>query len=444
MLKVGLSQVEVTPSEPTHLAGYFNDRIATGTLDPLFVRAVVFDDGSQRSAIAVADICMLPRKYVLKAKRQIVNATGLEPTQVILSATHTHTAPAPRKLFDVPEEQTYMDTVLLPALVKALSSAQHNLRSAQVWLGSTVERGLAFCRRYRMKDGTVVTNPPKGHPDIVCPEAEIDHALTVFRFADGEQTLGVLVNINNHADTTGGDKVSADWPGHLSRIVAHDFGQVPVMLLYGLSGNVNHFDPTKMHVQTGPEEARRIGEGYAALVQEALAESQQVHTAPLAALSDTFAAPYRRVSTEQLRAAQTLVDQEFSGDGGNLTAEDLAKGSPVVEQMFAKMLLEFEAQFGAGEGSEELEIGVMRLGDIAIVGLPGEPFSQIGMRIKELSPYRHTCVMALANGSAGYVPLQEHFGSGGYETRTTPGNRFREDTGEVLIQRSVAALKRLT
>ena len=443
MFRAGFAQIDVTPSDPVHLAGYFNDRVATETLDPLFVRAAVFDDGDNRVGIVVSDICMVPREYVLEAKKRIAEETGLAPTSVVVSATHTHTAPAPRQLFDVPEETVYVKSVLIPAMASALRTALANLSSADVCIGVVEERGLAFCRRYWMKDGTVVTNPPKGHSDIVGPEAEIDHSISVVRFSDGDRVLGALVNINNHSDTTGGSRISADWPGHMSRLVSEGIGQdVPIILLYGLSGNVNHFDPAKPFVQTGPDEARRIGTQYARFVQEAFAQCRKVDPTPVGAITDTFSLPYRRITERQLSEARRLVEMEVHSSGENLTAEDLAKGSIVVEQMFARMLLEFVERYGQG-GEEEIEIAVLRIGPIAFVGLPGEPFSQIGMRIKQGSPFRHTCVLGLANGAAGYIPLEESFTRGGYEIRTTPGNRFREDTATVFVERSIDALNRI-
>ena len=83
------------------------------------------------------------------------------------------------------------------------------------------------------------------------------------------------------------------------------------------------------------------------------------------------------------------------------------------------------------------------LGDAAFVGLPGEPFCQIGMGIKEQSPFAITSVFALCNGVVGYVPMPEHFDHGGYEPKTTRGNRLARTAGHTFIKEALAALASL-
>ncbi len=443
VFKAGFAEKDITPESPVHLAGYFNDRVAAETLDPLYVKAAVFDDGRCRTGQAVVDLCLLPRNYITQAREQIARDTGLDPRHVLISATHTHTAPAPRSLFDVPEEANYMRDTVVQSIVQALNTAESRLEPCELSVGSIQEQGLAFCRRYWMAEGRVVTNPPKGSPEIVRPESEVDHTVTVMRFHRGEQTLGLLVNINNHCDTTGGSRVSADWPGHMAALVSGELGRaVSVILLYGLSGNVNHFDPQLPSPQTSPSEARRVGRAYGRFVLQALEQAVPVGPEPIGAARVVFRAPYRTVGSEQLSAAKTLLAEHIEHTGGDLTAEDLARGNRTVERLFARMLVEFHERY-AGKDDEELEISATRLGELALLGLPGEPFSQIGVRIKQASPFGTTCVMGLTGGAAGYIPLEEHFLNGGYEIRTTPCNRFQEHTGSAFVSQAGRCLQEL-
>ena len=84
-----------------------------------------------------------------------------------------------------------------------------------------------------------------------------------------------------------------------------------------------------------------------------------------------------------------------------------------------------------------------RMGEAAFVGLPGEPFVEIGLAIKAGSPFPLTTVFALCNGVTGYVPLAEHFDHGGYEPRTTPYNRLDRSAGATFIDQALAALASL-
>ena len=125
-----------------------------------------------------------------------------------------------------------------------------------------------------------------------------------------------------------------------------------------------------------------------------------------------------------------------------MTAEDLARGHPYVEWIYAQALLSFQERCGGSEG-EHLEIGGFCLGKSAFVGLPGEPFTEIGLAVKEQSPFERTTVFALCGDVAGYIPLPEHFEHGGYEPRTTLNNRFAPQVGLLFIEQAAELLKEL-
>jgi hypothetical protein len=91
---------------------------------------------------------------------------------------------------------------------------------------------------------------------------------------------------------------------------------------------------------------------------------------------------------------------------------------------------------------DHAEVMVIRIGDVAVVGLPGEAFCQLGLEIKRRSPTRHTLVVELANDAIGYLPTRESFDQGGYET--TSGSTFYEPgSAERIVESAVAQLERL-
>ena len=442
-MRAGFASADITPSDAVELAGYFNKRVSTGVLDPLQAKAVVIEDGPQVLAVVVADLVGLKRQQTEQIRQGLTNSFGLEPRNILLSATHTHTGPSVWAAFEVETALDYVPDVLVPGIESAVGEALADLRPFRLLFGKTVEEGLAFNRRYWMKDGRVMTNPPKGSPDVVGPEGPIDHSLQVYAFERDGDIAALLVDANNHTDTVGGNQISADWPGRMSKALAETMGrEITVMLLNGPAGNINHFDRDIPHVQTSYEEAERIGRGYARFVLEALGSAEPVDAGKLRCGFRSFAAPYRKASPEELEWARQLCDNPPDTPEGDMTAEDLARGHPYVEWIYARALLSFQERYG-GSAGENLEIGGFCLGQSGFVGLPGEPFTEIGLAIKEQSPFERTTVFALCGDVAGYVPLPEHFEHGGYEPRTTLGNRFAPQVGPLLIEQASDLLKDL-
>jgi len=440
MVQAGFAQADITPKAPADLAGYFNRRTSTGVLDPLHARAAVLDDGSTRLALVAVDLIGFPLELVNAVRERV----GGDFPHLLVTATHTHTAPAVFRIYAPGPQADYIESVVYPGIEQACRAAAAALAPCTVVCGTAREQGLAFNRRYWMRDGRVVTNPPKGHPDIAEPEGPVDHDVTVYAFERDGVACGLLVDACNHTDTIGGNQVSADWPGHMARCVCEELGRdVPVLLLNGPAGNINHFDPDRAERQASYDESRRIGLGYAAVVRKALARATPLAAEPLRVAPVSFEAAYREVADEALAEARRTLEHEVEEHGGDLTAEDLAKGDPMVDRLYARHLLRF-AEMRAERGGETVEIHAWRLGEAAFVGLPGEPFVEIGLAIKDGSPFAQTTVFALCNGVTGYVPLDSHFEHGGYETRTTPYNRFAQSLGATFVARGLDALRSLS
>ncbi|MCY3019045.1 MAG: hypothetical protein NTW87_08455, partial [Planctomycetota bacterium] len=152
---------------------------------------------------------------------------------------------------------------------------------------------------------------------------------------------------------------------------------------------------------------------------------------------------FRLVPEEELSRAQRIIaETDGAGPAGRaLTAEDLADGDVAARRFFAQQLVEF-AQREQGR-TEEYQVTAFSIGKrLAVVSLPGEPFAEIGIRIRETSPFPTTFVVSHANGACGYIPLAECFARGGYETLPTIGGGAREDAADRLIQGALAVLRR--
>jgi len=435
-LRGAFAKVDITPAGPVGLAGYFNERISAGVLDPLFARAAVFETAGGPMALVICDLIGLPRSATDLLRTRIETDCGVPAANVLVACTHTHTGPATGSLFRLPFEGSYVPNVLPPRICPAVADALGRMADLTVKTAAVEEQGLAFNRRYWMKDGTVVTNPPKGDPNVVKPEGPADHTVRVYAFENGGALAGLFVDADNHTDTTGGNLISADWPGVMAHQINKRLGaDVPVLLLNGLAGNINHFDRNNPGSQCSRDEAVRIGTGYADAALQALDAAQDITATPAAVASAVFDLPYREASQEDIDRARKVVDSIAGDADRRLTSEELAKGDPQIDRIFAEGLLEF-AELRETAASETEEIAAFRLGDAAFVGFPGEPFVEIGLAVQDKSPFPVTTVFQLLGDTAGYIPMPDCFSRGGYEPKTHLYNRFTTNTAQIFIDRA--------
>lgn len=442
-LRGAFAEVDITPPGPIGLAGYFNERISTGVLDPLYAKVACFQTPGGPMALVICDLIGLPRSATDLLRGRVEKECGVPAANVLVACTHTHTGPATSSLFGLSYDASYIPDVLAPAVSAAVAKSLAGVARLTVDIGVAEEEGLAFNRRYWMKDGTVVTNPPKGDPNVVKPEGPADHTVRVYAFRRQGALVGILVDANNHSDTTGGNLISADWPGVLAdQIKKRLDADVPVLLLNGLAGNINHFDRDNPGPQCSREEAVRIGTGYADAAMEALEGAEQITASPAAVASTVFDLPYRDVSQGEIGRAREVLENTAQDADRRLTSEELAKGDPQIERIFARGLLEF-AELRERVPSEKVQIAGFRLGDAGFVGFPGEPFIEIGLAVQDKSPFPFTTVFELLGDVAGYIPMPDCFDRGGYEPRTHRYNRFTRDAAQIFIDQGTDVLTKL-
>lgn len=431
--RLGRAAVDITP--PPQMPFQVPQRppnpvvIATGTHDPLQAKAIVFESGGVKAAIVACDLTSIPVHFIAAARQEISRICTVPPDQVMITATHTHTGPILRPRFyqNGTEQQKkiageYLQR--LPALIaRSVQQAERDLAEAR--LNAAVGRapGIAFNRRYVMKDGTVVSNPAKGHDEllvnIVRPAGPTDDALPLVYAEDSTgKPLATLLNFAMHLDTTGGLDYSADFPHYIAKILAEVKG--PQMLMHftiGPAGNINHYDlsdPLHPRRNKNPQEAARIG---ALLAGETLRTYQQLKSVSPAPL---------KVSHETLRLQilPEIVPALVRQFGDKPSFHDGEMEITRVDDKYT-----FEA-----------EVMVITLGqELAFVGMPGEIFVELGLAVKQNSPYPVTFLNELANGSIGYVPNRKALSEGGYgaspgTTRCAPG------VGEALVDSAIRQL----
>jgi hypothetical protein len=431
-LQAGLAEIEITPPTGYRMDGYFTERLSTGLKDPLKAKALVFHQGSTKTALVVCDLLGVPQALTREVRALAAARTGIPASHIAITATHTHTGPlfagerarvfsekaAARYGTDPLAAVKYPET-LRDRLVEVIVAANAGVSPAALEFVAASEDRVSFNRRFHLKDGTVRFNPGVLNPDIVRAAGPIDADLPFVLITKNKQPVGSLTVFALHLDTVGGTEYSADYPGHLAHELGREFGDSFVSLFgTGTCGDINHIDVSGKRRLN----ARLIGQQLAFSVLSA--RTRQPLAAPsIAAASSRLALPLREVSDAQIAAARANLPKIGTNDLPFLTQVemvstlDLARRGPVLDA----------------------EVQVIRLHqDLAIVLLPGEVFVDLGLAIKKASPFKHTLVIELSNDNPAYIPTEKAFKEGSYETvnsRIVPGG------GERLVTEAVRLLK---
>lgn len=436
-LKAGFSMLDITPPLGVNMTGYFGVREASGVLDPLYASALAISNGDETLVMMSCDLLAIDGALVAQARELIQERWGIPGKNIMIHATHIHTGPATR--VDAREVGPYAimkrDEPYLAMLVRKLADTAHialsNMKDATLKIGYGREESIAFIRRFRMKDGSVRTNPGVGNPDIVEPMGALDPTVGVIRVnfsGDGSQVL--LVNFALHADIVGGTLFSADFPGHMRRVISTQLPKTNTLFFNGAAGDVNHIDSMNPgRTFKGYEYSRKVGTILAAEVLK-VCQRMDAIGGTLKGLNKIVRVPVRRVSQEEVEKAKERVT---AFKQGNLKTKDMGGVGELASSYQTIALSETD-------GTRDLELHALSIGDVAFLGMPGEIFTAIGRNIKKNSPFTHTFIVELANGSFGYFPTKDAFLEGGYETKNTP---FTGEVEKLLVDASLELLKEL-
>jgi hypothetical protein len=438
VLDVGVAVVDITPIVGCRMSGYFSERINTGTRDPLRAKALVFRQGEVTGALVLCDISGISLEVSSQARKHAARMTGIPAKNISIAATHSHTGPLyfgalrqhfhdlslAKKRYD-PYELVNYSQELTGRVVRAIIKAQGNLRPVSLKAGYAREERLSFNRRFHMKNGTVRFNPGHLNPNIVRPAGPIDPEVGLVSFIPAGQAdpMAALVCFALHLDTLGGTQYSADFPrylqDHLQRGTSEDFVSC---FGIGTCGDVNHADVT---VKTR-RKTEEIGTMLAETVAARLPTLKPVAHPSLAILSKTLEVPLQSYPAERVAKAKQLMSRV---DDRKLS---------FLQRVENYKIMALKLRGGATIG---LEVHAFRLSDdVAIVTLPGEIFVELGIAIKQASPFATTIVIELANDAPGYIPTRKAFAEGSYETvnsRVIPGS------GEKLVETATQLLREL-
>lgn len=422
---VGFATADITPPLGTPIGGNFRDDYASrGVHMPLQAHAMAVRNGDEVVALVSADLLVMTDAMTAEVRRIVELECGLDGGRILVAAIHTHSGPATMALTG--EDSMASPSVLAQLAARiagAVCEALRNARPAELAVSMFEEPRLVFNRRLRMRDGSVRMNWEAVDPDqIAHPLGPVDPQGMVLAARRDGKIIGLVVNYALHPAVLAGVNwdFGPDWPGYLREALAMHVGaDVPVVYLNGAQGNVNHLDAWDPRQGRGTKEAQRIGYMLAHRVLAALQDGEELH-GPISVARQSVSFPRRPVAADAIQAAERRL--EALGDTDVKGQED---GMPA-------WFFDRELVMHAGRAHEpvEAELQALRIGDLAIVALPGEFFTEYGLALKQRSPAPYTLVAGLANGSVGYVPVPEAVEQGGYEGQTWRYNQLELTAGE--------------
>ncbi len=399
--KVGVAQRDVTPTRPVPLWGYGarHDRLSEGVLDPLRARALVIEAGDVKLAIVGMDLGRGPTPAMMRQIRQRTAALGI--AHVLVCGSHTHHGPV-IELTDRPGfgKGKFDDAVayareLPESILAAIVEADAARRPARM--------GIQGC------DLNLNRNRQTRRA-----ERPTDPRLTVMRFDSLEgQPLAVLVHYAAHPILTPAElmKFSADYPGVLCARVERELG-VPCVFIQGAAGDLSPNPPAEQR------DPRIYGELLAAQVLRLVRglTTAAPHRPSLAGKIDQFSFPSR----VNFRGAITalLYAQAF----------------------FPELIQNYLEEFQDAIKTEATT--VVLNGELAIVGLSGEPFCRHAVRLRQRAELPWVLVFGYCNGHQLYFPTIEAAAEGGYGA-DAPMSPVALGAGEAMLDQALITMYRL-
>jgi neutral ceramidase len=420
VFRAGAARSNITPKVGTSINGNFQDDLVQAIHDDTHARSLVLDDGQTRLAIVVSDLCMVTREVLDKAKLRAHKQTNIPVENMLMSATHTHSAGTACSVFQSDPDQAYLQ-FLSERIADAVIRANSNLEPARIGWGVGQEPTQVFNRRWKMKPGTpmpnpfggqdqVVMNPGVGNPNLLEPAGPTDPEVPVVsvQSLDG-RPIALLANYSLHyVGGTGSGEVSADYYGMFADRMQQFMGannQNPAFVAImsnGTSGDINNINwgGSKGASQPPYQQMRLVANTVAAEAFKVLQHIQYQDWVSLGAVQTEITLAVRRPAKEEVKRAKEIMAK--------------AKG-PVMEtreEIFARetvLLNDFPKQVS-------VILQAFRLGDLAITAVPCEVFAETGLELKNASPFKPTFTISLANGYNGYLPTPAQHALGGYET----------------------------
>ena len=409
MLQAGFARLDITPPLGLSLAGYFQDRKADGILDPIELNAIAVKNDDDTVLLIAADLISMDGAHSQSIRTLIEKECGIKADHIIINCLHQHTTVRIGSgLFGV-RGGCYLD-LLYRKFVDAATLALADLHPCTVGIATAETAApISFIRRYRMKNGEVVTNPSRRFPEkIDHPIGKADNTVRLVRFFREDAKDIALVNFATHPDVIGGTKFSADWPGFARRYTEKDLSDVHCALFNGAQGDTNHLDPYVEKIPDRYAFSAQMGRTIADAACSVWDKTCPCNTGNVLGKIDIV---YNKTRTDGEERYEEMKAFYAAYEAGTL-----GYNPHIAELGEARRIINIRTD----PIYRPITVSVIGIGDVCFVGFGGEPFTAYADEIRAALPSKFILTGCNANGSVGYLPTKEAFEEGGYEGRGTP------------------------
>ena len=422
----GLARADITPPVGTPSIGYAGRGPLTRQHDPLLAAALVLVEGEKRVVLLTCDLLGLDDQTVAQVRETIQARTGIDRDAVMVTCTHTHYGPDAFRNRANPIVAAYRAN-LIHVLAGTTQEALDNIQPVLLGIGWG-RSDIGINRREKRPDGQVILGQN--------PDGPKDPAVGVLRMDDADHNpVACLVNFQCHpvSQTGSVDHISADYPGAMRVVVEHLTGST-CLFVQGACGDIN-----AVRMESCYEPARTLG---MQLGCEVVRVWEQIEPQPASGL-DVFSKvahlPRMRYGSKENAAALVA---ELEEERQRLDRKGVLENHLWWVDLRLEHARKALRSWTDGVSSPvEAEVQAMRVGNWSMVGAPGEIFNQIGVQVKETSPWADTFFAGYANGYIGYVPMPGAYPDGGYEV--TMASRVDPEAAGILTGDCVQVLHRL-
>ena len=412
-LLAGAVEIDITPPVGTGFAGYHARKgTSLGVHDPLLAQLLLLKSGEDQIVLICMDLLGVGLDFTRRVRDGIEQAIGVPGHCTMLACSHTHSGPAgflPLLAGVRAPEDPELQAMVARKLVGAAVWARKRLQPARLGAGRGEVEGIGRNRN----------DPEKG---------VLDKEVVVLRVDDAAgRPLAVMMNYGCHPTVMGYQNLllSADYPGAARAALRRMDPDAVFMYTNGASGDVSTRFTRREQTFVEVERMGRILAGEVLKVMQTIVTQNQV---PLGAHVEPVELKFR--SLPRVEEAQRKLDQlqaaleELKAAGAS--HGELRKAITRVEGAAGQVKL---AKESAGRTQSGGQVQVLKMADLALVGLPGEPFTRTVLEIKERSDYPYTAVIGCANDDQGYFPDAVSVAGGTYEALISP---YGPDVADML------------
>ena len=429
-LEVAHSRKVISPPVGVELGGYgfYRNRKNVGVHDDLYVRVLLLRTSDEAVLIYNADLLEVNEHVVNEVKRKVGKTLGLSEDRIILTVTHTHSAPPTTRFRGLGEVSEDYVNFLINRFSEVVEGLEEKIAKTEVFFSQANLEGVAFNR--------VI----KGGP--------VDPIVRVIQFK--KSLGGVVATLFNYSchpvtvdvRTDAGLYVSADWPGVSMKVISDELGGISAFL----QGTCGDIDPVVAWKMRGFDASEEIGRKVAKTVMDAVNKSVKVRGRELEVVSKPISLPLQQITHEDLIKIISVHLKRVESMKSDI-AMDMSNVLALV-RFYRESMEELCEKISKGLPKYiKREIYLVKVGEIVILFIPGEVFVEVGLKIREISRAEKLLIVGYTGAYASYIPTPEEFDRYGYAAYMVPlmlgWPPYSKNVAQVLIEKCVNSLNRI-